>query len=197
LASSSPRRIILLQRLGLNFKVFPPTYEIDVKTDDPVERAELKALEKARSVARLFERGLVIGVDTIVFMDNKEILEKPRDINEAKNFLRRLSGRTHFVVTGLAIIDASNMREIVDNEITKVKFRELSDEEIEFYVKTREPLDKAGGYAIQGLASLFVEKIEGDFWNVVGLPIPLLYYLLKTYFGYDILKESRQAISLI
>lgn len=196
LASSSPRRIALLQKLGLTFKVFPPTYEIEIKSNNPIELAELKALEKARCVARLFDRGLIIAADTIVFIDD-EILEKPRSISEAKEFLKKLSGREHFVVTGVAIVDASSMREVVGSELTKVKFRELSDEEIEFYTRTMEPLDKAGGYAIQGLAALFIDKIEGDFWNVVGLPLPLLYRLLKEHFGFDILKESRSSCALI
>ena len=196
LASSSPRRILLLKKLGLRFRVVPPSYEVEVETEDPIEYVELKALEKARAVARLFTEGIIIAADTVVFMD-KEILGKPRSIDEAKDFLRRLSGKTHYVATGVAVIDAATMREIVDSEVTKVKFRELSEEEIELYVKTGEPLDKAGGYAIQGLASVFIERIEGDFWNVVGLPIPLLYYILKTYFRYDLLKESKQTVSLV
>lgn len=196
LASSSPRRILLLKKLGLRFRVVPPSYEVEVETEDPIEYVELKALEKARAVARLFTEGIVIAADTVVFVDN-EILGKPRSIDEAKDFLRRLSGKTHYVATGVAVIDAATMREIVDSEVTKVKFRELSEEEIELYVKTGEPLDKAGGYAIQGLASVFIERIEGDFWNVVGLPIPLLYYILKTYFRYDLLKESKQTVSLV
>lgn len=196
LASSSPRRILLLKKLGLRFRVVPPSYEVEVEMEDPIEYVELKALEKARAVARLFTEGIVIAADTVVFVDN-EILGKPRSIDEAKDFLRRLSGKTHYVATGVAVIDAATMREVVDSEVTKVKFRELSEEEIEFYVKTGEPLDKAGGYAIQGLASVFIERIEGDFWNVVGLPIPLLYYILKTYFRYDLLKESKQTVSLV
>ena len=196
LASSSPRRILLLKKLGLRFRVVPPSYEVEVEMEDPIEYVELKALEKARAVARLFTEGIVIAADTVVFVDN-EILGKPRSIDEAKDFLRRLSGKTHYVATGVAVIDAATMREIVDSEVTKVKFRELSEEEIELYVKTGEPLDKAGGYAIQGLASVFIERIEGDFWNVVGLPIPLLYYILKTYFRYDLLKESKQTVSLV
>lgn len=186
----------MLKKLGLRFRVVPPSYEVEVETEDPVEYVELKALEKARAVARLFTEGIIIAADTVVFMD-KEILGKPRSIDEAKDFLRRLSGKTHYVATGIAVIDAATMREIVDSEVTKVKFRELSEEEIELYVKTGEPLDKAGGYAIQGLASVFIERIEGDFWNVVGLPIPLLYYILKTYFRYDLLKESKQTVSLV
>ncbi|MCR8432734.1 MAG: Maf family protein [Crenarchaeota archaeon] len=196
LASSSPRRITLLQKLGLNFRVFPPTYEVEVKSNDPVELAELKALEKARCVARLFDRGLVIAADTVVFVDN-EVLEKPKNVDEIKEFLRKLSGREHFVVTGIAIIDASSMKEVVSSELTKVRFRELSDEEIELYARTIEPLDKAGGYAIQGLAALFIDRIEGDFWNVVGLPLALLYRLLKEHFGYNILTELRTMCSLI
>lgn len=187
LASSSPRRIELLRRLGLGFEVVKPLWETRVIDDDPVEVAELTALEKARAVAGGFTEGLVIGADTIVVIDD-EILGKPRDEEEARLFLRKLSGRVHRVITGIAVVDAGRGREEVDHEVTEVKFKELSEEEIELYIASGEPFDKAGGYGIQGLGSLFVEWIKGDYFNVVGLPIYRLSLLLRR-FGFDVLRS--------
>ena len=187
LASSSPRRIELLRRLGLDFEVVKPLWETRVIDDDPVEVAELTALEKARAVAGVFTEGLVIGADTIVVIDD-EILGKPRDEEEARLFLRKLSGRVHRVITGIAVVDAGRGREEVDHEVTEVKFKELSEEEIELYIASGEPFDKAGGYGIQGLGSLFVEWIKGDYFNVVGLPIYRLSLLLRR-FGFDVLRS--------
>jgi len=187
LASSSPRRIELLRRLGLGFEVVKPLWETRIIDDDPVEVAELTALEKARAVAGVFTEGLVIGADTIVVIDD-EILGKPRDEEEARLFLRKLSGRVHRVITGIAVVDAGRGREEVDHEVTEVKFKELSEEEIELYIASGEPFDKAGGYGIQGLGSLFVEWIKGDYFNVVGLPIYRLSLLLRR-FGFDVLRS--------
>lgn len=186
LASSSPRRIELLRRFIPNIEVVKPIWETKILSDDPAEIAYLTALEKARAVAGKFTEGLVIGADTIVVVDNI-VLGKPRDASVAKEHLRRLSGRVHRVITGVAVIDASSGREIYDYEVTEVKFRELSEEEIELYVASGEPLDKAGAYGIQDLGGLFVEWIRGDFYNVVGLPLHKLYFLLKG-FGVDLLK---------
>ncbi len=182
--------------MGIPFRVVPPEYEVDVKTDDPIEKVELKALEKSRLVARQFTDGLVVGADTVVAIDGT-ILGKPRNEDEARNYLRILSGRVHKVITGVAIIDASSMREIVDHCVTRVKFRDLSDSEINYYVRSGEPYDKAGGYAIQGIASFFVDYIEGDFWNVVGFPIPLFYRILKEKFDIDLLHYICPRFSLV
>ncbi len=187
LASSSPRRIQLLKELGIKFRVIPPPWETDIKSEDPVEVARYVALEKARAVAGFLTEGIVIGADTIVVLEGK-ILGKPRSEEEARSFLRQLSGRVHEVITGIAIINAATNEELVDHEVSRVKFAELSQEEIELYIKSGEPFDKAGGYAIQGIARLFIEWIEGDYYNVVGLPIRKLYSMLKR-FGYDLLKE--------
>lgn len=176
-----------MRRLGLGFEVVKPLWETRVIDDDPVEVAELTALEKARAVAGVFTEGLVIGADTIVVIDD-EILGKPRDEEEARLFLRKLSGRVHRVITGIAVVDAGRGREEVDHEVTEVKFKELSEEEIELYIASGEPFDKAGGYGIQGLGSLFVEWIKGDYFNVVGLPIYRLSLLLRR-FGFDVLRS--------
>ena len=197
LASSSPRRIELLRRLGIRFEVRKPLWETRIISDDPVEVARYVALEKARNVAGFYTEGIVIGADTIVVIDNK-ILGKPRSIDEAREFLMMLSGRYHEVITGIALIDAATNKEVVDHEVTRVKFKELSNEEIELYIKSGEPMDKAGAYGIQGLAAFFIERIEGDYYNVVGLPIHKLYKLLLKEFNYDLLKiaiENRDKAS--
>lgn len=186
LASSSPRRIELLKRFIPNLEVVKPTWETKIIADDPIQIAYLTALEKARTVASNFIEGLIIGADTIVVIDG-EILGKPRNVSIARDYLRRLSGCIHEVITGVAVIDASSGKEVYDYEITEVKFRELSDREIELYVSSGEPLDKAGAYGIQGFASLFIEWIKGDFYNVVGLPLYKLSLLLKK-FGVDLLE---------
>lgn len=186
LASSSPRRIELLRRFISSAEVVKPLWETRVLSENPVDVATLTALEKARAVAGRFTSGLVIGADTIVVLGN-DILGKPRDESEAKDYLRRLSGRVHKVITGLAIIDASSGREVYDYEVTEVKFKDLSDEEIDLYVASGEPMDKAGAYGIQGLAALFVEWIHGDFYNVVGLPLFKLSVMLRD-FGVNLLE---------
>ncbi|MDQ3805492.1 MAG: Maf family protein, partial [Acidobacteriota bacterium] len=144
----------------------------------PEEYVRRLAREKAgaAAAARLF--GLVLGADTTVVVGD-EILGKPRDEAEARRMLRRLSGRWHEVLTGVALVRAETGRALVGMERTRVRFAEMSDDEIEWHVRTGELLDKAGAYAIQGRAALFIEAIEGDYWNVVGLPVRLVYELAK------------------
>jgi septum formation protein len=141
------------------------------------------AQEKAGAVAsaRLF--GLVLGADTVVVVEG-DILGKPRDAEDAGRMLRRLSARTHEVLTGVALVRAETGRLVSGVARTRVRFAELSDGEIERYVESGEPFDKAGAYAVQGRASLFIEAIEGEYWNVVGLPIRLVYELARG-FGKD------------
>ena len=178
LASSSPRRAEILRKLGIKFEVREPIYEPKLLEGTPEEMVKFAALEKARQVAGFYTEGIVIAADTIVVVDG-EILGKPRNKEEAKKFLRKLSGKVHKVYTGIAVIDVASGKEVVDVSISEVKFKELSEEEIEFYVKTGEPLDKAGAYAIQGIGAIFVEWIKGDFYGIVGLPINKLYNFLQ------------------
>jgi septum formation protein len=147
---------------------------------NPEKLVKTLALTKAREVARGVKEGLVIGADTIVVLEGK-VLGKPKSREEAKIMLRGLSGKTHEVLTGLAVVDASSGKTTVDFVKTKVKFRELSQGEIDAYVATGEPLDKAGAYAIQEKAGLFVERINGCYFNVVGLPLAKLAEILKEY----------------
>lgn len=175
LASSSSQRQLLMQKLGIDFIVDPANFdEASIVVGNPKRLAQALALAKAQSVARRHYGALIIGADTIVNLDH-EVFGKPRDAEHAKEILKKLNGREHAVITGVAIYDADTHKFLTDAVETKVHFRPLSDLEIEAYVKSGEPFGKAGGYAIQGLASLFVEKIDGDYFNVVGLPVGVLY----------------------
>ncbi len=181
LASTSPRRFRLLKNLGLKISVVKSRVkESKFDVSNPEKLAKNLALAKAQEVARKAREGIVIGADTVVVLGGK-VLGKPKDEREAEGMLRKLSGRTHEVMTGLAVIDASTGRKTIDCVRTKVKFRRLPEEEISNYVATGEPLDKAGAYGIQGRAGVFVEKIEGCYYNVVGLPLARLAEILKDY----------------
>lgn len=189
LASASPRRRELLEQIGLPFRVVPSSFdERAVEGDAPTALAEALALGKARAVVRGVRSGLVIGADTLVVRAGV-VLGKPRDAADAARMLRLLSGGWHEVVTGIAVIDAASGRERSASEVTKVKMRDLTSAEIAAYVASGEPADKAGAYAIQGLASLFIERIDGCYANVVGLPIFRLAVLLRD-FGVDPLLQS-------
>ncbi len=186
LASSSPRRKELLASLGLQFEIVPA--EVDEHWEgesDPRVFAEALARRKAQYVAAQRQSGLVIGADTLVYIDG-EILTKPSDETEAQAMLHRLSGRTHTVVTGVAVVNAANKETVSCFEQTDVTFRALSDVEIRRYVATGEPMDKAGAYGIQGIGALLVARIEGCYPNVVGLPLVRLAELLR-HFGVELL----------
>lgn len=186
LASKSPRRKELLKKLGLDFEIVVSEAEEDLQEGDPVLLAEKLALKKARLVAAQQPEGLVVGADTVVALEGT-ILGKPKSKDEAVKMLQLLSGKTHRVITGIALVEAPQGRELVSHEITQVSFRTLEAAEIAAYVNTGEPLDKAGAYGIQGLGGLLVERIEGCYNNVVGLPLTKLYLLLKE-FGIDVLQ---------
>lgn len=176
LASESPRRRALLSRLTADFVVEPS--RIAERADgSPAERAVDVARAKAHAVGR-GRRAVVIGADTIVVIDG-EILGKPVSREEARVMLGRLSGRAHRVLTGLCVLDVESGAERVHCEETRVLFRRLDEDEIEAYLDTGEYRDKAGGYAIQGGAAQFVSGIEGDYTNVIGLPLCRLSVLLR------------------
>jgi septum formation protein len=188
LASASPRRKQLLEQMKLKFEVIPSNIFEDYQENrEPEEVARDLAERKATDIARISEDSLVIGADTVVFLD--EILGKPKDEREALKILKKLSGKTHYVITGIAVIDSSTKKLVVDHEKTAVKMKKISEEEIKAYISTGEPMDKAGAYGIQGLGSVFVEEIHGCYFNVVGLPISKLYSILKG-FGVDLFKEE-------
>mgnify|MGYP000061584076 CR=1 FL=1 len=185
LASASPRRRELLKILGLDFEVIPSQVEEKITAKEPTLIVTSLAEQKARDVAKRVKEGLVIGADTIVTLEGT-ILGKPKSKEEAAKMLSMLSGKEHHVITGVALIDVTSQKSLVDYELTKVFFRDLTAEEIESYVRTNEGFDKAGAYAIQGIGSLLVKGIEGCYFNVVGLPLTKIYLLLKN-FGIDIL----------
>lgn len=185
LASGSPRRVELLRQIKLPFTIQVSNVdENNVECREPKEWVQQLALAKAKDVAHKVEHGLVIGADTIVVQKNK-LLGKPQSVQEAINMLEFLSGTTHQVLTGIALVDVLSGDSITDVEITQVKFRKISRAEIESYVASGEPMDKAGAYGIQGLGALFVEGISGCYFNVVGLPINKLANNLK-HFGVEV-----------
>lgn len=178
LASASPRRRKILEKLGFEFEVLPTDVgEDDVPWNDPAHSVKLLAELKAVEALSHRPRKTIIAADTVVVCRG-ERMGKPKDEKEAALMLRRLSGREHEVITGVALVAAPNRR-IIEVEQTKVFFRDLEEAEIERYIETGEPFDKAGAYAIQGYASVFVEKIEGCYFNVVGLPVPRLFTMFR------------------
>ena len=193
LASASPRRREILKNLGINFEVMVSDAD-ESKIDKnavpvPIYVQEL-ALLKANAVADKLKNkdALIISADTIVYL-NGEILGKPKDAADAEAMLSKLSGRCHSVFSGICVMDAKTMKSVCTKEETKVYFDEMTSEFISDYVKTGEPLDKAGAYAVQGLGALFTNKVEGDFFNVIGLPVKKLSEILKKEFDFDIFKE--------
>jgi len=181
LASNSPRRRELLEQVGMTFLVAPANVDESVRDGEmPKDYAERLAMEKARAVASQRQEGIVIAADTIVVVGDS-ILGKPFDAADARRMLSALSGREHEVITGLAIIDAATRRSAARTSVTRVWFRNLSVKEISAYVATGEPLDKAGAYGIQERGALLVERIEGCYSNVVGLPLSLLGEMLREF----------------
>ena len=182
LASQSPRRRELLTQIGLRFEVIPSTVEEVITSANPVEVVQELAQQKARDVAEVAGREmakdslLVIGADTIVVYEGK-ILGKPEDKEDAVRMLTMLQGKEHSVYTGVALL--SGEQEIVFAEETRVQMCPMTPEEILWYVNTGEPMDKAGAYGIQGLCARFIRQIQGDYNNVVGLPVGRIYQELK------------------
>ena len=182
LASSSPRRRELLKQLGLSFKVIAPRIEEQPeKGEDPRHFAKRLAVDKARDVVRrLGDRKIVIAADTIVVL-GKRILGKPKNTADARRMLRLLSGHWHKVVSGLCVMSRAKSASLVVG--TDIEFKKLTREEVEFYVASGEPMDKAGAYAIQGIGSFMIRAIRGSYTNVVGLPVAELLDLLEKDFG--------------
>ncbi|PRO64968.1 Maf family protein [Alkalicoccus urumqiensis] len=179
LASQSPRRVELLTLAGFTFDTIPSNVSeelaADVKTEDA---AVLLALRKARAVFTANPEAVVIGSDTVVAVQD-HILGKPADETDAAAMLRMLSGKTHHVYTGAAIVSAEKTETFT--AVTEVDFFDLSDSDIEQYIQTKEPADKAGAYGIQGKGALFVREIRGDYYAVMGLPVARAARALKTY----------------
>ncbi len=171
LASKSPRRKYLLEQAGLSFSVVPSEFdENSVPMSPPEEYVRVLAEEKAGEVSRRYPDSWVIGADTVVVIEDA-ILGKPRSVGDARAMLARLSGRTHQVFTGFCICNLSLERRFSRTVKTDVRFKELDAAEIEWYIHTPEPFDKAGAYAIQGIGTFLVRSISGSYTNVVGLPV--------------------------
>ena len=188
LASASPRRKEILEK----YNIFPKVVgsKLIEKTflgENPVQIAMSLAFQKAFNVSKEYPDSIVIGADTIVFFEDN-ILGKPKDYDDAFRILKLLNGKEHNVITGISLIEKSKNIKIVDYEKTRVKFRELSDEQIKSYILTDEPFDKAGAYGIQDNGALLVEWINGCYLNVVGLPLVKLDFLLNKFFKISLIK---------
>ncbi|NLB89410.1 MAG: septum formation inhibitor Maf [Syntrophomonadaceae bacterium] len=187
LASKSPRRRELLDILGINYtQIAAATNEVIYPNETPYQAVKRLAVEKAESVAKQVDNSLIIAADTVVVLDGK-ILGKPTSKEEAYQFIKDLSGKVHQVMTAVCVKNTVTGFCDARVETTLVYFRDLEEEEINAYISTNEPYDKAGGYAIQGKGSLLVKRIEGCYFNVVGLPLTTLYEMLKAQ-GVDFLR---------
>lgn len=176
LASASPRRLAILRQLGIT----PQLYQVDIdeysELNDQTDAKSLvvkNAVLKAIAASEHYDDAIVLGADTVVVLEDT-LFGKPGDEEEARGMLTRLSGKTHQVFTGICLIDRRNDKSISGAQMTEVSFHRLSSLEIDEYIKTKEPLDKAGAYGIQGLGALFVDKINGDYYGVMGLSVSLL-----------------------
>ncbi len=188
LASASPRRKELLEKIGLQFIVDPSDYPENTFFElKPAQRARQVSLEKARTVVARHKDALIIAADSLIVLRG-QVLGKPHDAPEAKRMLKSLNGRSHTGITGFAILDSKSGKSVSRSVETKVFMRKLSEKEIDAYVDSGEPLDKAGAYGIQSLGAILVDRIEGDFYNVVGLPLAALAEALKK-FGVEVLKR--------
>ncbi len=180
LASGSPRRAEILSAVGWEFeKIVPDVDESIIEGETPQIYVSRVARMKADEIGKTFADKFILAADTVVVIDD-QILGKPKDNEEARSMISLLSGRTHEVLIGVALSKGGDSRDGV--QTTLVEFATLSEPEIEFLVETGGPLDKAGAYAVQAQAALFIKKIDGDYWNVVGLPISLVYKLASEFF---------------
>ena len=180
LASKSPRRAEILRAVGWPFEAIAANIDETLRqSEDPVGYVTRLAQAKAKTVAKkMCDSRVVLGADTVVVIEG-QILGQPCDDPDAQRMLKLLSGQWHEVVTGVALVSALDPTKVlIDHETTRVRFCEMSDDEIDWYVSTGEPNDKAGAYAIQGNGAIFIEEIQGDYFNIVGLPVRLVYELM-------------------
>jgi septum formation protein len=179
LASASPRRAEILRTVGWPFEVLAVDVDESRRAgENAVTYVGRLALAKAETAASRSPESIIVGADTVV-MIHDQILGKPRNEDDARRMLRLLSGQWHLVLTGVAVLAHHAVKSRTGHEKTEVKFAPLSDDEIDWYVTSGEPMDKAGAYAIQGLGARFIEEIRGDYYNVVGLPVRLLYEMVR------------------
>ena len=190
LASASPRRKEILENVNLKFTVQSSHIEEVVLENEPPKDLVMRlAFEKCMDVAKKNPNALVIGADTIVALDNN-ILGKPKDEHHAYKMIKSLSNKKHEVITGISLINLSLNKKVTDYVVSEVTFKDLSEETIKDYIKTKESLDKAGAYGIQGYGALLVDSIKGDYFNIVGLPISKIGDLLKYNFNVNLFMEG-------
>ena len=190
LASASPRRKEILENANVKFKVIASSIEeLTLDGESPSHMVMRLAFEKGIDIASRQKSDLVISADTIVVL-NDTVLGKPKDEIEPRKMITSLSGKTHQVITGVSLINLDNNKKIIDYVISNVKFKNLSEEDINDYIRTNESLDKAGAYGIQGYGALLVEEIQGDYFNIVGLPISKVSDLLKKHFNINLFMEG-------
>lgn len=188
LASASPRRKEILENVNVKFTVVASDIdEVILENEPPKELVKRLAFEKCMDIARKNKDALVIGADTIVVLNN-HILGKPNNEEDAYNMVKLLSGKKHQVITGISLINLSSDKKVIDYVVSEVTFKDLSEETIRDYINTKESLDKAGAYGIQGYGGLLVENINGDYFNIVGLPISRINDLLREYFDVNLFK---------
>jgi len=179
LASNSPRRIVLLKSLGYHFDIVPHDIEECIIGDVlPMELVQNLAFLKATDVARRVSNAIIISADTVI-VHKKSILGKPKDVSDAKRILSMLSDSEHDVISGVCVMEMPSRKKMLRIERTHIKMKNIKDEEIDRYILTGEPMDKAGAYAIQGEGGKFIEKIDGSYSNAVGLPLELLQEMLS------------------
>jgi septum formation protein len=179
LASSSPRRKDILTQIGLTFTIVPSEYEEDMSLDlAPEALAKTLSLGRAAAVAELHPDAVVIGADTLISFNGK-VYGKPKSKDDARYMLQMLSGNMHEVITGISVVCKATAQTLTEASVSKVHFVTLSSEDIEDYIASGEPLDKAGSYAVQGRGARYIERIEGEYTGIVGLPASLLMELLK------------------
>ena len=186
LASASPRRKQLLEQIDLAFEIDASNIDeiVDSKLS-PIEQVELFSLQKAQAIAPKYKDAIILAADTMVTINGK-VLGKPKGTKDAVRMLQKLSGRKHMIVTGFTLIDTNTKETVTNSSILTVWFRELSQQEIETFIEREKPFDKAGSYAIHETAAIFAEKVEGDFFGAVGLPLFALAQELKK-FGISVL----------
>ena len=181
LASASPRRKEILKKTGLNFSVCDSDYKEDINLPlKPRALAKFLSRKKAEAVAHKYKNAIIIAADTFIVFKNR-LLGKPHTDKEAEKMLNMLNGKAHSVITGFTIMDTAGGKILSRSVLTRVYFKKLGRTEINAYIKSKEPLDKAGAYAIQGLGSIFIKRIDGDFLNVAGLPLRALTQNLKKF----------------
>lgn len=188
LASASPRRKQLLKQIGVQFEILPSDIEEKLNPRlKPLHQVEELSRQKAQATAKMkgAKDSIILAADTMVSI-NDEILGKPKDEKDARRMLRKLSGSIHTVVTGFTLLDTLSNKSVTKSVEVKIWFKKLSSQEITAYIKTKEPMDKAGAYAIQEMGAIFIERVEGDFLGAVGLPLYLVVKELKK-FGINVL----------